>query len=426
MIDKSQKEFAKAKQYIAGGVNSPVRSFASVGGEPLFIKSASGAYVYDIDDNKYLDFVCSWGPMILGHSDGDVNNAIIKQLAKGLSYGAPTKVETKLAKKIISIYDCIDKVRFVSSGTEATMSAIRLARGYTGKNNIIKFNGCYHGHSDALLVKAGSGLATHSKPSSLGVPKNTTKNTLLCQYNDIDELKEVFKIGDIACVIIEPIAGNMGLVPADMKFLKAIKELCDKHDTLLIFDEVMSGFRASLKGAYGIVGIEPDIVTFGKVIGGGMPVGAFGAKEEIMDYLSPVGGVYQAGTLSGNPIAMEAGLATLQKISEDENFYNALEEKAEYLMSGIKKVADIMGVDFCFNIRGSMFGMFFAKELPKNIDDVAKGNEKHFIEFFNYMLKRGFYFAPSMYESGFINAKMTYEELDACIDAAKNIMSKLK
>ena len=332
--EKSEKAFREAFRYIPGGVDSPVRAFGSVGGTPPFIERGEGAYLYDIDGNRYIDYVQSWGPLIFGHADRDIEEAVVRTAAKGLSFGAPTQLETELAKEIVELFPSIDKVRFVNSGTEAVMSAIRLARGYTGRNDIVKFTGCYHGHSDSLLVQAGSGAATFGNPSSPGVPADLSKHTLLAKYNDIETVRRCFEDSTegIACVIIEPIAGNMGLVPADREFLGALRRLCDEYGALLIFDEVMSGFRASLLGAQGIVDTRADIVTLGKVIGGGMPVGAFGGRSDIMAMLSPEGPVYQAGTLSGNPVAMAAGLASIKKLKADPSIYVTLAGRAKRLM----------------------------------------------------------------------------------------------
>ena len=361
--NNSKKAFELAQSVIPGGVDSPVRAFKSVGGTPIFIEKGDGAYLVDIDGNRYVDFVQSWGPLIFGHCDKTVESAVIDAVSRGLSFGAPTLIETKLANTICSLFENIEKIRFVSSGTEAVMSAIRLARGYTNKNDIVKFEGCYHGHSDSLLVEAGSGAATFGTPSSPGVPPDLTKHTLLATYNDIKSVKKCFEnSSDIASVIIEPIAGNMGFIPADEKFLKELKELCAKHGALLIFDEVMSGFRASLKGAQGITSVTPDIVTFGKVIGGGMPVGAFGGLSKIMDELSPDGPIYQAGTLSGNPIAMHAGLASLEKIIKNKNIYKQLETKAKRLVIGIKSIAKTNDIPLQINAIGSMFGLFLIQK----------------------------------------------------------------
>ena len=427
MFEKSIKAYEKACEVIPGGVYSPVRAFKSVGGTPPFIKKGKGAYLYDIDGNKYLDFVQSWGPLIFGHCNKDIEKAVIKTAKKGLSFGAPTNLETKLAEEIVEMFDNIDKVRFVSSGTEATMSAIRLARGVTGKNDIIKFEGCYHGHSDSLLVQAGSGMATFGAPSSPGVPADLTKHTLLCEYNSVEQLEKCFEqSSDIACIIIEPIAGNMGLVPATNEFLKACRKLCDKHGALLIFDEVMSGFRASLKGASGILDVQADILTFGKVIGAGMPVGAFAASKEIMSHLSPEGKIYQAGTLSGNPVAMAAGLESLRKLKDNPEIYDELSKKAKRLVDGLKKVAYKNGIPLQVNTRGSMFGFFFCEKEPKNFKDVGLCDFKRFAIFHHEMLKKGFYFACSQYEAGFICTEITNKDIDACIKDADTVMKNLK
>ncbi|WP_458701279.1 glutamate-1-semialdehyde 2,1-aminomutase [Sulfurospirillum sp. 1307] len=425
-IQNSQTAFKEASKVIPGGVDSPVRAFKSVGGTPLFISRGEGAYIYDIDGNSYVDFVQSWGPLIFGHRDSDIEFAVMDAVTKGLSFGAPTVVETKLANKICDLFDSIDKVRFVSSGTEAVMSAIRLARGFTNRDDIVKFEGCYHGHSDSLLVQAGSGAVTFGTPSSPGVPADLTKHTLLAKYNDIESVKKCFEnSSDIACVILEPIAGNMGLVPADEEFLQELRELCDEHGALLIFDEVMSGFRASLKGAQGISSVKPDIVTFGKVIGGGMPVGAFGGKCEIMDKLSPGGPVYQAGTLSGNPVAMSAGLASLEKIQSDETLYDRFEAKAKKLMNGFKEAALENNIPLQTDVRGSMFGFFFNEKEVKNFDDALKSDTKMFAKFHQAMLNEGYYFACSQFETGFICDAISDEMIDGCIDAAKKVMREI-
>jgi glutamate-1-semialdehyde 2,1-aminomutase len=427
MFDKSIKAYAEACKVIPGGVDSPVRAFKSVGGGPLFIERGEGAYLFDVDGNKYLDFIQSWGPLIFGHCDKDIEEVVIKTVKNGLSFGAPCELETQLASEIVEMYDNIDKVRFVSSGTEATMSAIRLARGVTGKNDILKFEGCYHGHSDSLLVQAGSGLATFGTPSSPGVPADLTKHTLVCEYNNIENLKKCFEDSSyIACIIIEPIAGNMGLVPANEDFIAACRELCDINGTLLIFDEVMTGFRASLTGASGLLKPKADIITFGKVIGAGMPVGAFAANKEIMGHLSPDGAVYQAGTLSGNPVAMAAGLTSLRKIKANPEIYIELNEKAQRLVSGLKKVATANNIGLQVDTRGSMFGFFFADKMPKNFKEVSSFCDfKRFATFHHEMLKKGFYFACSQYEAGFICTKMTNDDIDACINAANEVMKNL-
>ncbi len=423
---KSKQAFEKAKTVIAGGVDSPVRAFKSVGGTPVFIKRGEGAYLVDVDENRYVDYVQSWGPLLFGHANPHIEKAVIKAVKKGLSFGAPTKAETKLAKTICELFDCVDKVRFVNSGTEAVMSALRLARGFSGKDDIVKFEGCYHGHSDSLLVQAGSGAVTFGTPSSPGVPADLTKHTLLAKYNDIKSVQECFEnSSNIACVIIEPIAGNMGFVPAEAKFLKELRALCDKHGALLIFDEVMSGFRASLKGAMGVYETKPDIITFGKVIGGGMPVGAFAARAEIMDMLSPDGPVYQAGTLSGNPVAMAAGYASLEQLIADKELYERIGKRATRLMEGFKEAADEAGVALQVNSIGSMFGFFFNDKLVKNFDDALKSDTKRFALFHQRMLEEGFYFACSQFETGFICDELSDEMVEATIEAAKKIFKEI-
>ena len=427
MFEKSIKAYEEACQVIPGGVDSPVRAFKSVGGTPPFIDRGEGAYLFDVDGNKYVDFVQSWGPLIFGHCDKDIEKAVIETAKKGLSFGAPTLLETQLANEIVEMYDNIDKVRFVSSGTEAVMSAIRLARGVTGKNDIVKFEGCYHGHSDSLLVQAGSGMATFGAPSSPGVPADLTKHTLICEYNNIENLKKCFEdSNDIACIIIEPIAGNMGLVPASNEFLAICRELCDKNGALLIFDEVMTGFRASLKGASGILNVQADIITFGKVIGAGMPVGAFASSKEIMGHLSPEGKVYKAGTLSGNPVAMAAGLVSLKKLKANPSIYEDLNAKAKKLVNGLKAIADENSIGLQIDTRGSMFGFFFADKMPTNFKEVTDFCDfKRFAKFHHEMIKKGFYFACSQYEAGFICTEITDQDIDACLTAAQEIMKNL-
>ena len=417
--------FTEAQKYIVGGVNSPVRAFKSVGGEPPFIKKGKGTYIWDINDNKYLDYIQSWGPLIFGHCNEEIEEAIIKAVKNGVSFGAPTPIEIDLAKEVLELFPHLDLIRFVNSGTEATMSAIRLARGYTGKDDFIKFEGCYHGHSDALLVSAGSGAATFGHPSSPGVPADFTKHTLLAKYNDIESVKKCFENGNVGCVIIEPIAGNMSLVPADKEFLNELREICNHYGAVLILDEVMSGFRSSLRGSFDIYGVEADIVTFGKVIGGGMPVGAFAGKKKIMEKLSPVGPVYQAGTLSGNPVAMAAGLAQIKKLKSNPEIYKSLEEKATKLMSGFNEVSKDNNIDFQYNVMGSMFGFFFNPKKPKNFDDVNKSDTLKYAAFHNKMLKEGFYFAPSAYETGFICTPMSDENIENTINSYKNIAKEI-
>ncbi|QOR61022.1 glutamate-1-semialdehyde 2,1-aminomutase [Sulfurovum sp. ST-21] len=425
--DKSIAAFEEAYKVIPGGVDSPVRAFNGVEGTPPFIERGEGGYLYDIDGNRYIDYVQSWGPLIFGHCDADIEASVIDAVKRGLSFGAPTNVETELAAEIVALFESIDKVRFVSSGTEAVMSAIRLARGFTGRDNILKFTGCYHGHSDSLLVQAGSGLATFGAPSSPGVPADLTKHTLLATYNDMASVEKCFEDanGEIACVIIEPIAGNMGLVPADESFLEGLRTLCDAHGTLLIFDEVMSGFRASLKGAQGITQVKPDMVTLGKVIGAGMPVGAFGARAEIMAHLSPEGPVYQAGTLSGNPVAMTAGLTSLRKLKSNPAIYVDLGKKAKKLVEGFKKAADAVNVPMVTDVRGSMFGFFFSDKPVKNFADAMENDQKMFAKFHKGMLDRGVYLACSSFEAGFISAATTDEMIEESIKAAYETLAEI-
>lgn len=426
--DKSIAAFEEAYRVIPGGVDSPVRAFKGVEGTPPFIEKGEGGYLYDIDGNRYIDYVQSWGPLIFGHCDTEIENAVLGAVKRGLSFGAPTEVETELATEIVTLFDTMDKVRFVSSGTEAVMSAIRLARGFTNRDNIVKFTGCYHGHSDSLLVQAGSGLATFGSPSSPGVPADLTKHTLLATYNDMESVQRCFDEvgGDIACVVIEPIAGNMGLVPATEEFLKALRTLCDTHGALLIYDEVMSGFRASLKGAQGITTAKPDMVTLGKVIGAGMPVGAFGARAEIMAHLSPEGPVYQAGTLSGNPVAMAAGLASLKKLKSNPSLYVTLGERAKKLMKGFENAANAAELPLVTDTRGSMFGFFFSEKPVKNFDDALGNDTKTFAKFHKGMLDRGIYLACSSFEAGFISAATTDEMIDETIKAAYEVMKEIK
>jgi len=423
---KSIKAYEKAKHVIPGGVDSPVRAFKSVGGTPLFIQKGHGAYLIDVDNNRYVDYVQSWGPLIFGHCDTKIEKAVIKAVKKGLSFGAPTKAETKLASLICSLFSEMEKLRFVSSGTEAVMSAIRLARGFTCKDDIVKFEGCYHGHSDSLLVQAGSGAVTFGTPSSPGVPADLTKHTLLAKYNDIKSVKECFKNSkNIACIIVEPIAGNMGFVPADASFLEELRVLCDKHGTLLIFDEVMSGFRASLHGAQGIYATKPDLMTFGKVIGGGMPVGAFGGRAEIMDQLSPDGPIYQAGTLSGNPVAMAAGLASLEALVKSPEIYDELALKAKRLVEGLSEAAAHEGIALQANSIGSMFGFFFNDKPVRNFADALTSDTQKFALFHQGMLQAGFYFACSQFETGFISTAISDEMIEETIEAAQAVFKEI-
>ena len=424
----NKEAFSEAKKYIPGGVNSPVRAFGSVGGEPVMIDHARGAYLYDVEGKKYLDFIQSWGPLIFGHCDKDIEDAIISAVKQGVSYGAPSPKETALAKLICDEFKQIDKIRFVSSGTEATMSAIRVARGYAKKDGLIKFEGCYHGHSDALLIKAGSGATTYGNASSGGVPQDVVKNTFLAIYNDIESVKAIFENNKdkIGVVIIEPIAGNMGLVPADKKFLEELRALCDKFGAVLILDEVMSGFRASRLGSYPFHEVDADLVTFGKVIGGGMNVAAFGGKAKIMDCLSPEGAVYQAGTLSGNPVAMSAGIAAISKINSDVNLYARLEKLAKKLMEGFKEAAKSAGIAIQTEVRGSMFGYFFTEHAVKNYDEALKSDTKLFAKFHQAMLRRGIYLAPSQFETGFICDAMSEADINLAINAAKEAFLEIK
>ena len=423
----TKKLFDEAKKRIPGGVNSPVRSFKAVSGTPLFINKALGPYIYDSEDKKYLDYVGSWGPMILGHAHPEIVKAVNDAAKCGLSFGAPTEIETQMANKICDLMPSIEKIRMVNSGTEAAMSAIRLARGYTGRDIIIKFEGCYHGHTDSLLVKAGSGVLTFGVPTSPGVPKDLAKYTVTLTYNDIPQLQDTFeKIGNkVAAVIIEPIAGNMSLVPGNQEFLNTLRELCNKHQSVLIFDEVMTGFRVALGGAQSIFNITPDITILGKIIGGGMPVGAFGGKENIMNHIAPDGPIYQAGTLSGNPVAMSAGLATLNLISS-KDFFNSLEYKTKILVDGITKSAEKIGVPLAMNYVGGMFGLFFTNE--KTIDSFKKViscNKEHYNIFFHGMLEEGIYLAPSSYEAGFVSSSHSDDDIKLTIDTAEKIFKKI-
>ncbi|TQR32956.1 glutamate-1-semialdehyde-2,1-aminomutase [Campylobacter sp. MIT 99-7217] len=425
---KTNKEaFKEAFKIIAGGVDSPVRAFNAVGGNPPFIQSGSGYLIKDIEDNEYIDFVQSWGPLLFGHCDEDIQKACKTALKKGASFGAPTLAESELAKLILSLFPHLDKIRFVSSGTEATMSAIRLARGFTARDKILKFEGCYHGHSDSLLVSAGSGAATFNSPSSLGVLSEVAKNTLVAEYNNISSVKELFNAHkeSIACVIIEPIAGNMGFVPAKQEFLDELAKLCKQNGTLLIFDEVMSGFRASLKGSFEINHIKADIITFGKVIGGGMPAAAFASRAEIMDMLSPLGGVYQAGTLSGNPLAMAAGIASIKKAKKDKDLYKRLDKLALLLTSGLKEVAKAHNIPLQANHIGSMFGYFFNEHEVLNYKDASKSDLKLFARFHQNMLKKGVYLACSQFETGFICDKMNEKLIHKVVNIADESFKKL-
>lgn len=422
------KVFDQAQQHIPGGVNSPVRAFNGVGGDPVFIKRATGAYIIDNEDKQYIDYVASWGPMILGHTHPEVIKAVKEAVDNGLSFGAPTEIETKMAEKVCELVPSMDLVRMVSSGTEATMSAIRLARGFTGRDTIVKFEGCYHGHSDSLLVKAGSGALTLGVPTSPGVPAALAEQTLTLDYNNIDMVRDCFKqYGDkIACIIVEPVAGNMNCIPPVPDFLEGLRDVCDEFGAVLIFDEVMTGFRVALGGVQGYFGIKPDLTTLGKILGGGMPVGAFGGKREIMEHIAPLGPVYQAGTLSGNPVAMAAGLKTLELISEDD-FYDELNKKVNFVVDGILEKAKAAGIAMTSNAIGGMFGLFFTE--ADNVTDFQQATQcdvERFKKFYHGMLNEGIYLAPSAYEAGFVSSAHTTEDLQKTIDAAEKVFSTLK
>ena len=424
---RSSALFAEAEKVIPGGVNSPVRAFKAVGGTPIYIKEAKGAYLYDEDGNKLIDYINSWGPMLLGHAYQPVVDAVVAKAKKGTSFGTPTEIETQIAKLAVSMVPNIDKIRFVNSGTEACMSAVRLARGYTGKSKIIKFAGCYHGHSDSFLIQAGSGAVTFGSPNSPGVTEGTAKDTLLAKYNDIDNVTQIIEANkdEIACIILEPVAGNMGCIPPAEGFLESLRSLCDTHNILLVFDEVMTGFRLAKGGAQELFNIKADIVCFGKVIGGGMPVGAFAARNEIMNYLAPLGPVYQAGTLSGNPLAMAAGLAMLESIANDEQLFKRLEEKTSYLHKGIVKVLDALNIDYTINQVGSMISVHFSAERIIDFETAALGNNDTFKKFFHGLLDEGIYIAPSAFETWFITDALSYNDLDDTIAAIEKVVQKL-
>jgi glutamate-1-semialdehyde 2,1-aminomutase len=425
-VASSETLFNNARQHIPGGVNSPVRAFKSVGGTPLFISRAEGPYLFDAEGKRYIDYIGSWGPMVAGHSHPEVISAVQAAVTNGLSYGAPTEVETTMAAKVCSMVPSMDMVRMVSSGTEATMSAIRLARGYTGRDKIIKFEGCYHGHSDCLLVNAGSGALTLGVPSSPGVPASVVEHTITLSFNDADGVKKLFsEIGDqVAAIIVEPVAGNMNCVPPAPGFLETLRSVCDEYKSVLIFDEVMTGFRVARGGAQEHYGVTPDMTALGKIIGGGMPVGAFGGREEIMHHLAPLGPVYQAGTLSGNPVAMSAGLATLEILSA-EGFYETLGSKAEALCNGLQNAASQAGIDITMNQVGGMFGLFFTTEQVSRFDQVMACDAEKFKAFFHHMLNAGIYLAPSAFEAGFISAAHSDEDIKATVDAASSAFNKL-
>lgn len=421
LYQRSSALFDEAKRYIPGGVNSPVRAFKSVGGVPVFMKSAKGAYLTDADDRTYIDYINSWGPAIVGHTHPDVLAALQKQAESGFTFGSPTELETEIAKFIVENVPNIDQIRMVSSGTEACMSAIRLARGFTGREKFIKFEGCYHGHSDSFLIKAGSGAATFGNPNSPGVTTGTAKDTLLARYNDIEQVEDLFRHneGQIAAIIIEPVAGNMGCVLPENSFLQKLRTLCDQHGALLIFDEVMTGFRLAFGGAQEVFNVKADIVTFGKVIGGGLPVGAFAARNEIMDHLAPKGAVYQAGTLSGNPLAMRAGLTTLQLIKNDPEFYNRLHKTTETLDFEIGKILNEKSIEHRINRKGSMMSIFFHIHAVSNFDEAAAANHALFNNFFHQLLAEGVYLPPSGYETWFISDAIRDTEIDRTLEAIR-------
>ena len=427
MTKNSQQLFNQAQDIIPGGVNSPVRAFNGVGGTPVFIKKAQGAYIFDAEDKKYVDYVGSWGPMILGHNHPAILQAVIETAQNGLSFGAPTELEITMAEKVREIVPSMEKLRMVSSGTEATMSAIRLARGFTGRDKILKFEGCYHGHADSLLVKAGSGMLTMGVPSSPGIPNDVAKHTLTVSFNNLDEVKAIFaELGDeIACIIVEPVAGNMNCIPPVAGFLEGLRSICDQYQSVLIFDEVMTGFRVALGGAQAYYNVMPDLTTLGKVIGGGMPVGAFGGKKEIMDYIAPIGPVYQAGTLSGNPIAMAAGLASLNELCKG-NKHQQLSDATEKLAMGLKAAAERNGVSLAINYVGAMFGFFFTEE--EHITCFAQATAcdgDKFKRFFHLMLDEGVYLAPSAFEAGFVSTAHADAEIEFTLAAADRCFAKL-
>ena len=423
IYQRSSALFAEARKYIPGGVNSPVRAFKAVGGDPIFVKEAKGAYLYDEDGNRFIDYIASWGPLILGHAHGPVIDALVEKARKGTSFGMPTEIETELARLAVSMVPHVDKIRFVNSGTEACMSAIRLARGFTGRDKIIKFAGCYHGHSDSFLIQAGSGAVTFGSPNSPGVTQGTAKDTLLANYNDIDSVRALIKAnaGEIAALILEPVAGNMGCVPPREGFLEALRNLCSEAGILLIFDEVMTGFRLGRGGAQEVLGIQADIVTFGKVIGGGLPVGAFAARDEIMAHLAPEGPVYQAGTLSGNPLAMSAGLAMLTELERRPEVFVSLAEKTQYLHKGIGEVLSRKGVVHQINSFGSMISVHFTQDPVVDFATAAKGNNDTFKTYFHGMLDRGVYLPPSAFESYFLNDALSYGDLERTLEAVEDI-----
>ncbi|MCU4188950.1 glutamate-1-semialdehyde 2,1-aminomutase [Flavobacterium sp. HXWNR29] len=427
LYKRSSELFVAANKVIPGGVNSPVRAFKGVGGTPIFVKEAKGAYLYDEDGNRLIDYINSWGPMILGHAYDPVVNAVIEKAKKGTSFGMPTELETQIAELAVSMVPNIDKIRFVNSGTEACMSAIRLARGYTKRDKIIKFSGCYHGHSDSFLIAAGSGLSTFGVPNSPGVTEGTAKDTLLANYNDIENVKALFEANknEIAAIIIEPVAGNMGCIPPAKGFLEALRAVCSENEAMLIFDEVMTGFRLAKGGAQELYDIQADIVCFGKVIGGGLPVGAFAAREEIMNYLAPLGPVYQAGTLSGNPLAMAAGFEMLKALNSDAEIFNRLDQKTAYLEKGIHTVLTEANIQFTINRVGSMISVHFDANPVFDFETAKNGDNETFKKFFHGLLNRGVYIAPSAYETWFITDALSYKDLDFTIKAIEEVANEL-
>ncbi|MDY6925698.1 MAG: glutamate-1-semialdehyde 2,1-aminomutase [Pseudomonadota bacterium] len=426
-MQRSEQLFERAQLSIPGGVNSPVRAFKAVGGTPRFIEKANGPYIYDVDGKRYIDYVQSWGPMVLGHNNDKIREAVIHAAASGLSFGAPTEAEIIMAEKVREIVPSMEMVRMVNSGTEATMSAIRLARGYTGKNKLVKFEGCYHGHADSLLVKAGSGALTLGVPSSPGVPADVAQHTLTVEYNNLDSVKQVFaEVGDdIACIIVEPVAGNMNCIPPVDGFLQGLRDICDEHGAVLIFDEVMTGFRVSRGGAQERYGVTPDLTCLGKVIGGGMPVGAFGGKKSILTHIAPTGPIYQAGTLSGNPIAMAAGLAAMEQIAEP-GLYEPIFNSTKALVEGFQAIADEHGIPFTTNHAGSMFGLFFTDvDKVVNYQQAINCNQERFKQFYHGMLDEGVYLAPASYEAGFVSKMHTQDIVDATLEAARKVFANL-
>ncbi len=423
----SQQLFSKAQNFIPGGVNSPVRAFKSVGGTPVFIKSAEGAYVLDEDGNRYIELINSWGPMILGHAHPVISNAVSQAVAHSLSFGAPTAREIEIAELIVKMVPSIEKVRMVNSGTEAAMSAIRLARGYTGRSKIIKFEGCYHGHADSFLIAAGSGAITMGTPNSPGVTEGTAKDTLLAPYNDLAAVEKLAaaNTGQVAAIAIEPVAGNMGCVLPQKDFLQGLRALCDAHGIVLLFDEVMTGFRLSPGGAQQLYGVTPDVTCLGKIIGGGMPVGAYGGKKEIMDFVSPAGPVYQAGTLSGNPVAMAAGLAMLSHLDQHPEVYNSIEQKTLQVKNGMQQTLDRHGLGLTINQVGSMISLFFTTEPVNNFADAQTSDMERFKQYFHGMLKRGVYLAPSQYESLFLSDALTQQDLDHILQAFNETIAEM-